>query len=127
MADVKVNSNDKSLRRNIFCKVCQALLTKVTTPDRFFFVCEACNTQTDINALDTLVSQTDKKKQSTTFPQYIKNVREDPAARRVPIDCECGSDIAIQIRDPDELSAVIVCMKCQKIYYKDSGLANIEI
>ncbi len=119
-------ADEKALRKNIFCGVCQTLLTKVTTPDRFFFVCESCSTQTEPNALDTLVALTEKKVRNTTFPQYIKNILDDPAARRVQIKCDCGSDVAIQTRDPDELSAVIVCAQCKKTYYKQSGLADVD-
>jgi DNA-directed RNA polymerase subunit M/transcription elongation factor TFIIS len=106
---------EKRIKKHLFCEKCTALLVKNTTSDSFTFRCEPCGNEYKANELDSKIYDRSTLVTQEHFKTVLANATEDPTNLNIKIECDCGSDIGIQLRAPD-MRAVIVCKECRKVY-----------
>ena len=100
----------------LFCKICENILTSITTADSFWYKCNKCNQLYDINENDTLVYEESKGTNLNIYKIILDNAAYDPVNPKVMNKCKkCNYEMAKQVRLGDDMRLINICLKCK--YY----------
>jgi DNA-directed RNA polymerase subunit M/transcription elongation factor TFIIS len=99
----------------MLCKICQNLLTVITTHDNMFFTCVKCyvNYQPEIN--DSLLYVEKKGTDLSIYGVMLKYAGKDPVNPKIRKDCiACDNKILRQVRLGNDMKLINICIKCDK-------------
>ncbi len=97
----------------LFCKLCNNLLSEVTTADRFYFECDSCKIKYQPEEKDTLRFSEKTGSNLVTFRNLLSTAGKDPVNPKVHRDCpKCKNSIAKQIRIGENMQLINTCIQC---------------
>jgi DNA-directed RNA polymerase subunit M/transcription elongation factor TFIIS len=103
---------------NYFCKKCEALLEKNTNKKILRFNCPKCGDIEKASAEDTMIFEETRVK-ITSFTTLIKKAGGDRSIFKKRIDCKsCGGEFMKQIRLPNNLRLLNVCIDAKCGHYE---------
>ena len=110
----------------MFCKICDNMLSAITTADKFYFKCVRCQVTYEPEPNDTLRYEDIKGTNLLVYKTILKNAGRDPVNPKVRKTCTgCGNKIAKQVRLGDDMRLINVCTKCGKQWIE--GLAKVAV
>jgi len=103
----------------LFCNICNNLLEKITSYDKFYFNCVQCQKNYDINDTDTLQYEECKGSNLMNSQILLLHASVDPVNPKIEKKCiKCNYNYSRQVRVGKDMRLIDTCIKCgfQELY-----------
>jgi len=105
----------------MFCKLCNNLLSIITTADEFYFKCVKCQINYTPDKKDSLRYEDTTGANLVIYKTILKNAGRDPVNPKVKKKCKkCKNTIVKQVRLSNDLRLINVCIKCNNQWLEGS-------
>jgi DNA-directed RNA polymerase subunit M/transcription elongation factor TFIIS len=103
----------------LFCNICNNLLEKITSYDKFYFKCQQCQKNYEIDENDTLQYEECKGSNLMNSQILLLHASDDPTNPKIEKKCiKCNYNYARQVRVGKDMRLIDTCIKCrnQELY-----------
>lgn len=98
-----------------FCEMCHNLLLRITTVDKFYYLCGKCREIYQPGDDDTMMYGESSNTSLVMHKTILQNAGHDPANPKEYRTCgKCKNNIVRQIRIGENKKLINICTKCDE-------------